>query len=261
MKKTLLYLATALLTFSFSACNDNDTEGVIYNAANTEAVFTTAKGSYFYNPADPGEYTITLMRGNANGAASVAITSTDESGYFNVPATANFADGEYETTLTITFDKEALEIGKNYAIAMQLPEVPITGKQISYTLTVTRDYTWEPYAVGDYSSVLGDWSAELQRAKENQAYFKLKDLYEVGYDYKFLVAEDGSLSLMEEPLPNGYYAISTGYRHPSLGLLNTYLDTNPYYSYFDAENQTIVLSLYFYCGQSGLGWYDEVFTW
>ncbi|MBO5014216.1 MAG: hypothetical protein J6J26_11285 [Bacteroides sp.] len=262
MKKTLLYLATALFAFLFSACNDNDTEGVIYNAANTEAVFTTAKGSYFYNAADPGEYTVTLMRGNANGTASVSISSTNESGYFNVPATANFADGEYETTFTVTFDKEALEIGKNYNIAMKLPETPITGKQISYTLTVTRDYTWEFYAnCQAMSDLFGEWENSLERAKENPSYFKLKDAYAEGYDIKFLVDENGSISMPEGPGSNGYYDVTTGYMHPSYGMMYSYLDGDPAYSYFDIENHVLVLSQYFYVGAGGFGWYDDVFTW
>ena len=221
MKKTLLYLATAWLAFSFSACDDNGSEGAIYYAANTEAVFAEASGSYFFAGTDPGEYTITLMRGNANGAASVAVTATDESGYFDVPVTANFADGAYETTLTVSFDKEALEIGKEYKIALSIPETPIAGKQTSYSLNVTRDYTWEPFVEGTYYSALFEveFPVTMERAKENQNYYKLKDVYEEGYDYKILVAEDGSIAMMQEPLANGYYGVDTGYIYDSYGMI------------------------------------------
>ena len=262
MKKTLLYLATAWLAFSFSACDNNDTEGAIYYAANTEAVFAKASGSYFYAGSDPGEYSITLKRGNANGAASVAVTATDESGYFNVPATANFADGAYETTLTVSFDKEALEIGKNYAISLSIPENPIAGKQTAYKLTVTRDYTWEVYAEGTYYSGFfeQEFPVTMERAKENQSLYKLKDVYAEGYDYKFLVAEDGSISMMQDLNAYGLYDITTGYVISSY-MIYTFLDPDPEYSYFDAENQKIVLNQYFYCAAAEWDWYDDTFTW
>ena len=263
MKKILYSLATALFALSFSACNDNDTEGVYYYAANTEAVFTAKSGSYFFKGDDPAEYTVTLMRSNANGAATVPVTVTDESGVFNVPSTANFADGSYETTLTVTFDKDGFEIGTPYALGLQLPAHPISGKQTSYTLNVTRDYTWEVFAEGTYYSGLfeEEFPVTMERAKENQSYYKLKDVYEEGYDYKLLVAEDGSISMMQDLNSNGMYDVETGYIYGSYGMIKSYLDPDPEWSYFDAENQMIALSQYFYCSGGPFGWIDDYFTW
>lgn len=263
MKKILYSLATALFALSFSACNDNDTEGVYYYAANTEAVFTAKSGSYFFKGDDPAEYTVTLMRSNANGAAAVPVTVTDESGVFNVPSTANFADGSYETTLTVTFDKDGFEIGTPYALGLQLPAHPISGKQTSYTLNVTRDYTWEVFAEGTLTSVLfGDeWGLTIERAVEEPNYYKLKDIYEVGYDIKIMVAEDGSISMKQELDSYGYYDIETGLVISGYGEFYTYLDPDPTYSKFDAENQYLILSQYFYTATDEFGWFDDVISW
>lgn len=263
MKKILYSLATALFALSFSACNDNDTEGVYYYAANTEAVFTAKSGSYFFKGDDPAEYTVTLMRSNANGAAAVPVTVTDESGVFNVPSTANFADGSYETTLTVTFDKDGFEIGTPYALGLQLPAHPISGKQTSYTLNVTRDYTWEVFAEGTLTTKLfGDsWGVTIERAVEEPNYYKLKDIYEVGYDIKIMVAEDGSISMKQELDSYGYYDIETGLVISGYGEFYTYLDPDPTYSKFDAENQYLILSQYFYTATDDFGWWDEVISW
>ena len=262
MKKILYSLVTALFALSFSACDNNDTEGVYYHAENTEAVFAKASGAYFYAGSDPGEYNVTLIRGNANGAASIPVTATDQSGYFTVPATANFADGSYEATLTVTFNKEALEVGKVYSIALEIPENPIQGKQTTYKLNVTRDYSWEVIAQGTYTSALfGESSVTLERANENKSYYKLKDVFAEGYDYKLLVDDSGAISMMEDLNDYGFYDITTGYVHPSYGMIYSYLDPDPAYSYFDAENQLIVLSQYYYVGAGSFGWFDDYFVW
>lgn len=262
MKNILYYLIAALFTLSFSACDNNDTEGVYYNAANTEAVFAVESGSYFYSAADLGEYNVTVIRGNAKGAAEIAVTMTDEYGYFSIPNTVNFEDGSYEATITVSFNKDALEIGKNYTIGLKLPENPISGKVTDYALTVTRDYTWEFFTNASITSgLLGKWTFGIERAKENQSYYKLKDLYAEGYDVKILINEDGSIAMPGGPGSNGMYSITTGYKHPSYGMVYTYLDPSTDYSYFIKEENLLVLSQYYYVGAGAFGWFDDVITW
>jgi hypothetical protein len=100
----------------------------------------------------------------------------------------------------------------------------------------------------------------MERAKENQSLYKLKDVYAEGYDYKLLVAEDGSISMMQDLNAYGLYDITTGYVISSY-MIYTFLDPDPEWSYFDAENQKIALSQYFYCDATEWEWKDDTFTW
>lgn len=211
MKKILYSLVTALFVLSFSACNNNDTEGVYYHAKNTEVAFAKASGSYFFAGTDPGEYNVTLIRGNANGEASVPVTMADESGYFTVPATVNFADGAYEADLTVTFNKEALEIGKKYTISLSIPENPIAGKLIKYSLSVTRDYTWENIGTGMYySQFFGEsWEQPVDKAKEGNIY-RLPDCIYEGYPLVFTLSDDGQSLVSWDPQPMGYVDATYG---------------------------------------------------
>lgn len=263
MKNKIYYLIAALFILSFSACDNNDTEGVYYNAANTEAVFAEESGSYFYSPTDLGEFNVTVVRGNAKGAAEVEVVMNDESGFFNTPSTVNFEDGSYEATITVSFNKESLEIGKNYTIGLKLPKNPISGKVTDYVLTVTRDYTWEFFtnATMDSQMMGGKWDFVIERAKENQTYYKLKDLYVEGYDVKILINEDGSISMPGGPGSNGMYSVTTGYKHPSYGMIYTYLDPSPDYSYFVQEENLLVLHQFYYVGAGSFGWDYDVITW
>lgn len=260
MKKILYTLSVVLAVSTFCACDDSDEMGILYNPANTEAIFTSGSSAYFYTSADPGEYSITVQRANSKGNAEVAIELQDETGLFTTSATVLFEDGSLESTLTVSFEKDQLEIGTPYSITLELPELAIAGKQTSHVLTVTRDYTWELYKeeVKTVTFINGESVASIERAKENQSYYKIKNLYSEGHELKLLIAGDGSISMLQDVNSNGYYDIVTGYKHPSYGMVYTYFDADPEYSYFNSEENLIVLSMYYYVGAGAFGWKDDV---
>ena len=261
MRKLKYFGAVGFIMLSLIACDQNATEGTIYNATNTEVAFNEASASYIFTSDDPAEFEVSLLRANADGAATVPVTTVDESGLFTVPANAEFADGSYEALIKVSFDRTSLEVGKDYSITLNVPENPIQGKNEAFTLTVNRDYEWELYATGTYTSgLLGSGEQDLYKAVGVNAY-KFPDLFAEGYDYKFFVAEDGAISLPGGLNSNGFYDFTTGYEHPTYGMIYLYLNPNPTASVFDETGKTVSLRHYYYVGEGGFGWKSDSFAW
>ena len=71
-------------------------------------------------------------------------------------------------------------------------------------------------------------------------------------------AGEGSISQLQDVHCNGYYDIVPGYKLLSYGMVYTYFDADPEYSYFDSEENLIVLSMYYYVGAGAFGWKEDV---
>lgn len=97
-----------LLVVAFAACSDfEDTELLSpEKPAGNQGVFfpTTNVTAHELEPTDPTQITVKVSRTVSSGAASIPlVVVTNDEGVFNVPATANFADGETETDIVVTF--------------------------------------------------------------------------------------------------------------------------------------------------------------
>ncbi len=260
MKSIKYILATTLSLFLCIACSE-DTDGTIYRAANTEATFESASLSYTFGADDPDAYQVVVKRGNAVGGASVAITFKDESGLFSAPANAEFADGEYETTIPVTFDRSKLVVGKDYDMTITIPDNPVKERLTTTKLVINRDYVWELFVTGTYySDLFNPLERELHKAQGADRY-KLASLFASGIDFIFDVAEDGSMTMPGDPNANGVYPFTTGTEYGDYGMLYLYFDPDPDYSFFDINNQTIYISNYYYVGAGNFGWRDDVFEW
>lgn len=125
--KNLYRILIALLAFSFIAvsCKDKEYE---YIPGEPEAsgcygvYFPTqdASGSHVYNPTMDRSVKITVSRTNSTGAITVPYTVTaSEDGVFNF-GTINFADGQSETELVVTFPNA--KVGVDYSFSVQIED-------------------------------------------------------------------------------------------------------------------------------------------
>ncbi|MDR0865917.1 MAG: hypothetical protein LBO74_13440 [Candidatus Symbiothrix sp.] len=251
----------AISLLGFIACDQNETEGTIYDAANNEASFAKASASYTFGTADPDEYLIKLQRGNASGAVNVPLTVTDDSGLFSIPTEASFADGAYETSVKVTFNRDNLEPGKAYPIKIAIPNNPIKERIVSQTLTITRDYVWVLFTSGTYTSgVFGDWPQDLYKVDGLETY-KFPSIFVEGVDLVFSVDPIGAISLPGE-LDDGVYEFATGYVYGDYGQVLIYLDPDTNYSIFDRVSHSAIFSNYYITESgAGWGWKDDTFTW
>lgn len=264
MKKILYTLSIVLATCTFCACDDSDEMGILYNPTNAEAIFTSSSSEYTFEPTDTNVCYVTIQRANSKGNAEVAVEFIDTTGLFTIPSTVSFEDGSYETTLAVSFEKEQLETGTPYNIGLKLPDLPIAGKQTSHKLTITRDYTWEFFVECNMiSAFFGEYTATIEKAVENPSYIKIKDLYSEGHELKLMLAGDGSISMLQDTNEYGFYDIATGAEYGPYGEIYAYLNPDPNVTKYNAEQNSIELSMYYYVELGYIFGYfiSDVITW
>lgn len=155
MKIFSKYMFIALMSIiALASCGDDDkyVAGVQDSADKVGVYFpTTDGGSNEVDPADPTEFTFKVARMNTNGAVSVPLNVvTNDEKIFQVPATAEFEDGEAETTVKVTFPGAA--VGTTYALTVEVPQEYISlYKENADKVSFTTDYTrvkWESIGEG-----------------------------------------------------------------------------------------------------------------
>lgn len=87
-----------------------------------------AAGAHTYDPSMPTEIVFTVARTNTSGAITVPIDYTEShAGIFEVPA-AEFADGQSETTIKVTFPTS--ENGVNYSLSLAVNDPQYASKYL-----------------------------------------------------------------------------------------------------------------------------------
>lgn len=222
--KTIKILFFTLILAAAMGCDPTDM--VTYEARNDEAFFETSSHSMAVTPADANTYTITVSRGNSAGAASVPVSIQCESeGIFDGPAAVEFADGELYAEYTVSFDMAALTIGVPVDAVITIGNETQLPYSTQFVLSVMRDYTWENYATGTYTS---NFYAQLagspavmplvmQKAAESDNLYRLADVFDEGYHFE--LTWDGG----ETVAVNGILTDDNG-----LTYLDTGLTVSPY---------------------------------
>jgi hypothetical protein len=216
MKKMKLCMKAGLLLLATAAASCTQEEGAMYDAKTNEAYFEKAAATYAFGADDPTSTTITLKRFISGGAVSVPIKVTAEaSSLFTLPATADFADGKLETTITVTFSREALTTGEPYLITIDVPEHQnlIPGYNISTKLTIMRDYVWSPSLSASLNSawfVEDNLPVEVYKAdlSGGEALYRVVEPYG---DYDLLIRVNGTTATVvkqQVDLSNGVAPIT-----------------------------------------------------
>lgn len=120
----LIKALSMLLVVAFAACSDfEDVELTSPDkpAGNQGAFFPTSNViAHELEPTDPTQITVTVSRAVSTGAVSLpVIVKTNDDNVFNVPATANFAEGETETDIVVTFPDAAEGITYKLVLAVE----------------------------------------------------------------------------------------------------------------------------------------------
>ena len=146
----LIKAFSMLLIVAFAACSDfEDTELISPDkpAGSQGAFFPTSNvAAHELEPTDPTQITVTVSRAVSAGAASLPIVvKTNDDNVFNVPATANFADGETETDILVTFPNADEGVTYKLVLAVEGDQAvdPYGAGAISTATQVTR-IKWEP---------------------------------------------------------------------------------------------------------------------
>ena len=158
MKLFNKYMFVALMSiFVLASCSDDDkyVAGALDSADKVGVYFpTTNGGDNELDPSDPTEFTVKVARLNTKGAVSVPLTVVEnDNDAYQVPATADFKDGEAETSVKVTFPNAA--VGTPNALTIEVPEEYVSlykenAEKVSFTTTYTR-VKWDNMGVGYFT--------------------------------------------------------------------------------------------------------------
>lgn len=239
MKKIFKYTFGALLgvvALAFSACtNDFEYDPASSVGLGEQVFFSKDLPSQYNLEFDETTFSIPVNRQVTDEAITVNLTHTDKTGFYTIPSTVTFAEGQSEATIEVTYDAANMEYN-NYMpntifIAAQEYTTPYGAS--FYAFTAGAPLTWKSLGMGKYIDNWFEHEAEVEilQCEQDENKFRVIMPYEEydGDDYFDMSGEmDDYLELtIKQPgeILNGveitrndlvYFPIySTGAIHPT----------------------------------------------
>ena len=157
---TLMLLAVGI---AFTSCSDEDSVTPAPLPTGIQAFFSSDLPSTVDIKKAESQFAIPVCRANTSGAATVAVTAEQEEGsIFTVPASVEFADGEANAEIIITYDPDEVEYGKYEAMTLTLDKnasTPYGFATLNFKVGATE---WVDLGTGYYrEGLFGDWSSSF----------------------------------------------------------------------------------------------------
>ena len=263
LKKIAYMLALSGMAFGLAACSNDNVE---YEPAapveGAQVYFSTNNISSVNATMETTSFDVVVMRAVAEEAVNVPIKavvsvpevegeeaeSTDPASLFTIPTVAKFAAGKDSVKLTIDIDRENLEDGQTYTIALTLNDLSVVTPYGNSTLTVSvvvpqplkllgTGY-WVDDIVGPLFSLnVTTYPVEVYENLKTPGYIYLKDLYTNAFKQtlidEFGIAE-GSIPTWDESyfaiditdpaavaIPGQYTGLDLGYGDMAIWSLST----------------------------------------
>ena len=172
-----------------------------------------------YEPTEALEFTVTAARKVEKGAISVPLEiSGNEKGYFELPSTIDFADGEAETSFTVKFPKAP--VGEQLSLSLQITDSQYVSKYSSFDASVSASVIIEKWiSLGKgkirddcfttfYKTGNPEWEVEILENDSQKGFYRLVDPYGDNSPYSKQGTYDKSKTYYFEVHaedPNGVY--------------------------------------------------------
>lgn len=156
--KIFILAIVAIAAGFLTACNDNDfTAGPEVDGAQ---VYFPDNVTTAYSIGDEiSSIAIPVKRIVKDEALTVAVITSDESELFTTPSSVTFAAGKETSELLITFDRTALEDGKEYPLSFLINDednsTPYGNRMLSITV---EPWPWEELGTGKFRD---DWLSAM----------------------------------------------------------------------------------------------------
>ena len=189
-----------------------------------------------YEPTDALEFTVTAARKVEKGAISVPLEiSGNEKGYFELPSTIDFADGEAETSITVKFTKAP--VGEQLSLSIQVTDPQYVSKYSSFDASVSASVIiekWNSLGKGKirddcfttfFNAGNPEWEVEILENDLQKGFYRLVYPYETypnNSDGDFDKTNTYNIDIHAED-PNGVYfapqpiGVDWGYGMMTLG--------------------------------------------
>lgn len=258
MRKLFNIIMALTLVFTYACTGDH--VGEIYNPKNNLAEFSVKKQSVKIKDASENVYLVEVSRDNISGRVEIPVTVASEANIFTVPSTVVFEDSVRTTTIRVEMNTTEMTPGAIYQLKLNLPKQVIKEKVVSTVLSVSKDYTWKPFATGTMTANLFESETETQllQAEEDASRFKLVAPYDASADLEFIQNSDNTIALPEGPNKLGTYDFATGVTDEEYGPIQSYIFPD---SELDTENKILNLNILFYVSAGSFGQFVDTFTW
>lgn len=162
-------LVAMALVAGFASCSDDNYEGAV-KPTNSQVYFPNENSTQYLLAENQSSVQVEVRRIKKDGAVSVPVTSTDESGLFTVASTVSFADGDSVAYIPVTFNFSSLTADMGYDIDLKLDtETSSYGDdQTTITIKYAPWTEWEPYGWKYPSGIntFSDWETAYANAKQ-----------------------------------------------------------------------------------------------
>lgn len=237
MNKIKFALVSLALVLGFTACNKNDYEYEPGKATTNDKELFFEDEEDLVLAADQNTVAITLNRANTEGELTVPLIVNSAPEFVKIPATATFAAGEAQTTVTIEVG-EGMNPCTEYLIKISIPEEYTqaykedAGSPV-YSFTIYKE-DWEPVASGIFVSTVSPLKGQFEAPLEYSEFLEVyrfapffEDVYYFFHFDEFEVTEKTKEDTDTTYVKQEFYftdakgkhvtKFSTGYFHPSYG--------------------------------------------
>ena len=199
--KNIFYFLAAASLVGFTSCSDDD---ATTSLKGDQVFFGTDLSSTIQLEENSSSITIPILRLNADNAASYPIFTSDESGLFTLPTSADFAAGENTANLVITYNYAELTQDKEYPCTLTIGDSENTSPYglSKYEFTLVAPAPWTSLGKGTLTDdvITGAFGVEnqvfeveIQQSDKEPGMYRLVDPY-INNKYSLSAGEGGSSS-------------------------------------------------------------------
>jgi len=153
MTKSIYKLVMALFAIvAFTACSDSDNDYQKATVTGNQVYFANTLPSTINISFDESTFEIPILRYVADEAITVNLELEDTTGFYSIPASVSFAQGEKEAKIVVTYDNEALEYNKYIEATVKITSAEYTTPygNSSYTFSAGTPLTYTPLGTGTF---------------------------------------------------------------------------------------------------------------
>lgn len=239
-------------------------------------------GDMEIDPEAELKFTYVAQRNNADGEIVVPVEITTNTDGLYTVSPIEFADGEDETTFTVTLSDES-ELSKKYSLEINIVDpqyVPqySTANNTSLLLSLTR-VKWTEVLSGTFISAFWEESHECKMyQKDDSSHYKITNFLGLDTDFFFEWDAKSNMCQLDGWIYTGFDyqgdASQPSYLMDGAGVFNTWLGGNLSWAaieqqqgipqpYYDPDKKAFFFHLFAgvpAIGEGrGFGWFDEVF--
>lgn len=286
LKKLLCAMLLPLSALAVSCAEDDNWEPGGPEATNCYEVYFPENQEYVgdleVDPEAELKFTYVAQRNNADGAIVVPVEITTNTDGLYAVSPIEFADGEDETTFTVTLSGES-ELSKKYSLEINIVDpqyVPLysTANNTSLLLSLTR-VKWTEVLSGTFISAFWEESHECKMyQKDDSSHYKITNFLGLDTDFFFEWDAKSNMCQLDGWIYTGFDyqgdASQPSYLMDGVGVFNTWLGGNLSWAaieqqqgipqpYYDPDKKAFFFHLFAgvpAIGEGrGFGWFDEVF--